>query len=139
MLHDFNLEFADPSPGPAALEPRIRAQIGSERRAWLVTDDAEPFGLAQVLLHDSIWTERPIACLEELYVKPGRRGSGAGRDLLEAVLALARERGAAWAWVATGEDDLAARGLYESCGFANEIEGPEKARALYYELELDRP
>ena len=36
----------------------------------------------------------------------------------------------------TGEDDLAARALYESFGFANQIEGPGNARSLFYEREL---
>jgi hypothetical protein len=38
--------------------------------------------------------------------------------------------------VVTGEDDTAARGLYESFGFRNEIEGEHNSRSLFYELEL---
>ena len=55
---------------------------------------------------------------------------------MEAVLALARERGAAGMEVITGEDDRAARALYESCGFENEIEGEENSRSLFYELNF---
>jgi hypothetical protein len=55
---------------------------------------------------------------------------------MEAFLALARSRGAAGAEVVTGEGDRAARRLYESVGFNNRVEGPEKERALFYELDL---
>ncbi|MEA2391980.1 MAG: hypothetical protein QOK31_2089 [Solirubrobacteraceae bacterium] len=55
---------------------------------------------------------------------------------MNAVLGLARERGAAGMEVVTGEDDTAARALYESSGFSNEIEGEQNARALFYELNF---
>ncbi len=38
--------------------------------------------------------------------------------------------------VVTGEDHPAARRLYESYGFTNEIEGSTNTRALFYELEF---
>lgn len=65
-----------------------------------------------------------------------RRGQGIGRAIMTAVLELARERGAAGMEVVTGEDDAAARALYESFGFANRIEGEANARALFYELDF---
>jgi ribosomal protein S18 acetylase RimI-like enzyme len=49
---------------------------------------------------------------------------------MDAVLALAREGGAGMVEVITGEDDTAARGLYESSGFRNRIEGEQNTRAL---------
>jgi len=52
------------------------------------------------------------------------------------VLALAQERRAAGMEVVTGEDDLAARALYESVGFRNEIEGERNSRSLFYELDF---
>ena len=69
-------------------------------------------------------------------MRPASRGNGLGRELMSAVLDLARERGASFAEVITGEDDTAARGLYESTGFRNRVEGEGGARALYYELEF---
>ena len=55
---------------------------------------------------------------------------------MEAVLTLARERGTAGIEVVTGEDDAAARALYESVGFENAIEGEHNSRSLFYELEF---
>ena len=134
MLHDFNLEFGDPSPGPEVIEPRVRTFIEDGPKVYLLAGDG-PDGFAQIDFHLSVWADGPVAFLDELYVRPELRGRGRGRALMEAFLALARERGAAGAEVVTGENDVEARALYESFGFRNEIEGPEKERALFYELE----
>jgi GNAT superfamily N-acetyltransferase len=135
MLHDFNTEFADPSPGPEVLARRVLAFIESGAMVYLLGGGG-PDGFAEVSFRPSVWADEPVGYLEELYVVPRRRGEGIGRALMSAVIDLARERGAAGLEVVTGETDTAARALYESVGFANEIEGPEKARALFYELEL---
>jgi GNAT superfamily N-acetyltransferase len=135
MLHDFNEEFGETTPGPAVLEPRVRRFIEEGPKAYLLAGDG-PDGFAQVDFHDSIWADEPVGYLDELYVVPDRRGKGLGTELMEAVLALAHERGAAGMEVVTGEDDTVARHLYERFGFANEIEGAENARSLFYELAL---
>ena len=134
MLDDFNTEFGEPSPGPDVLSRRVRAFIEDGRKIYLL--DEERLGFAQVSFNPSVWSDEPVGLLEELYVVPDRRGAGIGRSLMAAVLALARERGAAGMEVITGEDDTAARALYESCGFVNEIEGEENSRSLFYELDF---
>lgn len=138
MLHDFNTEFGDPTPGPEVLERRVAAYVDDGRKVFLLggLEGDEPLGFAQVSFNPSIWSDEPVGLLEELYVVPDRRGEGVGRELMEAVLALARERGAAGMEVVTGESDTAARGLYESVGFRNGIEGDDDSRSLFYELEL---
>ncbi len=135
MLHDFNTEFEDPSPGVEVLGERVAAFIDGDVKTYLL-GGVGPDGFAQVDFVPSVWSEGPIAHLDELYVVPARRGHGVGRALMEAFLGLARERGAAGAEVVTGEDDTEARGLYESVGFRNDVEGADDARALFYELEL---
>jgi GNAT superfamily N-acetyltransferase len=117
------------------LEPRVRTFIEHGPKSFLLAGEG-PDGFAQVDFHLSVWADAPVAFLDELYVVPAHRGRGLGRALMEAVLALARERSAAGVEVVTGEEDAAARALYESFGFANEIEGPERARSLFYELDL---
>jgi ribosomal protein S18 acetylase RimI-like enzyme len=67
---------------------------------------------------------------------PHRRGHGLGRALLDAAMEHARKRGAAHIDLGTSEDDVAARGLYESAGFTNREGGPEGPRMLYYERDL---
>ena len=134
MLDDFNREFGDPTPGTAVLARRVQAFIEDGRKVYLLGEGDQ--GFAQVSFNPSVWSDEPVGLLEELYVVPERRGEGIGRDIMEAVLALARERGAAGMEVITGEDDRAARALYESCGFENEIEGEENSRSLFYELNF---
>jgi len=135
MLHDFNLEFSDPSPGTDVLTRRVLAFIEGGTMSYLLGGPG-PDGFAQVSFRPSVWADEPVGYLEELYVVPGQRGQGIGRAIMNAVLELAHERGAAGMEVVTGEDDAAARVLYESVGFANAIEGEENARALFYELNF---
>lgn len=135
MLDAFNTEFGDPTPGTEVLTRRVRGFIESGEMIYLLGGDG-PDGFAQVSFKPSVWSDEPVGYLEELYVRPGRRGEGIGRAIMEAVLALARERGAAGMEVVTGESDTAARALYESVGFENEIEGEERSRSLFYELDF---
>jgi ribosomal protein S18 acetylase RimI-like enzyme len=135
MLHDFNTEFSEPTPGTEVLSRRVLAFIESGAMTYLLGGSG-PDGFAQLSFRPSVWADEPVGYLEELYVVPGRRGQGVGREIMNAVLELACERGAAGMEVVTGEDDTAARSLYESLGFANEIEGEKNARALFYELNF---
>ncbi len=135
MLHEFNTEFSEPSPGVDVLTRRVAAFIESGAMTYLLGGEG-PDGFAQVSFRPSVWADEPVGYLEELYVVPGRRGEGIGRAIMNAVLGLARDRGAAGMEMVTGEDDTAARSLYESVGFVNEIEGEQNARALFYELNF---
>lgn len=81
------------------------------------------------------------ACeMKRLYVRPGARGSGTGRALVEASIARARELGYAAMRLDTLPAMDAARALYLSLGFRpidryndNPIEG-----VLFFELTLAR-
>ena len=84
----------------------------------------------------ALWTGRPEAHLQELYVVPARRGRGIGRALLEATMTAAREAGATGIDLNTGETDRAARALYESAGFTNREGSPQGPAMLFYEREL---
>jgi ribosomal protein S18 acetylase RimI-like enzyme len=95
-----------------------------------------PDGFCQLRLKRSHYTGRPDALIEELYVVPELRGHGAGRALFEATLDAARAAGVTHVELTTGEDDTAARALYESAGFTNREGGPDGPRMLYYEREL---
>jgi ribosomal protein S18 acetylase RimI-like enzyme len=132
LLHDFNTEFGDPTPGPAKLAERVRELLDSGEIAVLV-GGAGPDALAVLNFRPSLWTEALECYLAELYVIPDRRGHGLGRALLDAAVALARDTGADYMCLATSEDDRAARGLYESAGFDHRHDG---AVMYFYEREL---
>jgi ribosomal protein S18 acetylase RimI-like enzyme len=150
MLHEFNLEFGEPSPGVEFLTRRVGELIESDAKVFLLAegpqaqgDDqaagsggAAAPGFAQVDFRPTVWADGPAATLEELYVRPELRRSGYGEDLMRAVIRTARETGSPWIEVVTGESDTSARGIYSKFGFRNEIEGEDNGSALYYELEL---
>ena len=135
LLHDFNTEFSDPTPGLPTLTERVGEMLAKGELTVLLAGEG-PDGLAQLRFLPSIWTGAPSCYLEELYVAPARRGQGIGRALLEAALDAAREMGATHIDLNTGETDTAARSLYESAGFTNREGSEDGPRMLYYEREL---
>jgi ribosomal protein S18 acetylase RimI-like enzyme len=135
LLHDFNAEFAEPSPGVAALAGRSR-QLLEEGEMTVLLAGEGPDGLSLVRFRPSIWTGSLECHLQELYVVPSLRGRGIGRALLEGTIALAREAGATGIDLNTGETDTAARALYEGMGFTNHEGSPEGPAMLFYEREI---
>ena len=132
LLHDFNSEFGDLTPGPAKLAARMRELLGDGHIAVLVGGDG-PDGVAVMSFRPSLWTDALECYLAELYVAPAVRGRGLGRALLNGALELARKTGADYICLATSEDDVAARSLYESAGFTNRDDG---SLMFFYEREL---
>jgi ribosomal protein S18 acetylase RimI-like enzyme len=135
LLHDFNTEFGEPTPGPEALAERIRELLSASQILVLLAGDP-PEGLALLRFRPSLWSETLDCYLEELYVVPQRRGQGIGRALLEAAMEAARQEGAAHIDLGTSEDDTAARALYERLGFTNREGKPDGPVMFVYEREL---
>lgn len=138
LLHDFNTEYDDPSPGASALAARLVSLVrdsgaGGAGTEVLLVGDAE--GVAVLRFRPSLWSLADECHLAELYVVPGRRGSGLGRVLLRACVDRAIARGCDLVDLATSEDDVAARHLYESEGFRR-TEGDDGPLTFHYEHEL---
>ena len=136
LLHDFNTEYEDETPGPQAIAERVRELSAAGELHVLLAGGAEPDGLAVLRFRPSLWSKGLECYLAELYVVPDRRGRGIGRGLMEAVIAFAREQGADYMELNTGDDDVAARGLYESLGFSNREGKPDGSVQYYYERDL---
>jgi ribosomal protein S18 acetylase RimI-like enzyme len=134
LLHDFNTEFSEPSPGVEFLSARLRELIDTSAVIALLAGDAD--GIAVLRLRPSLWADSLDAYLEELYVVPDARGRGLGRELLDEAMAAAREAGAGHIDLGTSEHDTAARALYESSGFTNREGAPDGPVMLYYERDL---
>ena len=75
LLHDFNTEFGDPTPGVAALTERAGEMIAAEEMIVMLAGEG-PEGLAQLRLRPSVWSGALDAYLEEVYVAPAHRGEG---------------------------------------------------------------
>jgi ribosomal protein S18 acetylase RimI-like enzyme len=135
LLHDFNTEFGDFTPGVEALTGRLAPLIDAGEAVVLLGGDG-PHGIAVLRFRPSLWTESLDAYLEELYVAPDRRGQGLGRALLEAALEVSKSRGAGFIYLGTSVDDVAARSLYEKLGFTDREGDPDGPMMLFYEREL---
>jgi ribosomal protein S18 acetylase RimI-like enzyme len=137
LLHDFNLEYSEPTPEPATLTATVRHLLeDSEIVVLLAGTSRPPDGLSLFRFRPALWADGPETYLQELYVVPHLRGRGIGRCLLEATIDFARAAGAAGIDLNTGETDAAARNLYESMGFTNKEGGPNGPSMLFYEREL---
>jgi ribosomal protein S18 acetylase RimI-like enzyme len=136
LLHDFNNEYGEPTPGVEALTGHCRQLLEDGEMTVLLAGNG-PDGISLLRFRTSVWTGGPEAHLQELYVAPPLRGRGIGRALLGATMDAAREAGASGVDLNTGATDTAARALYESCGFSNREGAPDGPAMLFYERELE--
>jgi ribosomal protein S18 acetylase RimI-like enzyme len=135
LLHDFQKEYEEPTPGVPVLAQRYEKLLRSGEMIVLLVGDG-PDGFAQLRFRPTVYSDGLDAYLEELYVVPTRRGQGLGRALLEAAMETARDEGATRMDLGTSEADVAALALYESAGFTNREGRPDGPVMLYYEREL---
>jgi GNAT superfamily N-acetyltransferase len=135
LLHDFNTEYDDPTPGARPMADRMRELIAAGE-ATVLLGGRGPDGLAVLRFRPSLWEEALECYLAELYVVPDRRGQGLGRALMEAAMELARSEGATHMELGTGEHDVAARALYERLGFSNREGRPDGPINYFYERDL---
>ena len=70
-------------------------------------------GLVHAIFHFHGWKAGPIVYLQDLYVAPEARGTGAGRVLIEAVYAMADAAGAPDVYWLTQDFNAEARQLYD--------------------------
>jgi ribosomal protein S18 acetylase RimI-like enzyme len=138
LLHDFNVEYDEPSPPPDELAARLAELIAADHVTVLLArahDTGAAIGVAVMRLQPSVWSRALEAYLAELYVVPSQRGQGYGRDLITEAMGIARGRGADYAFLVTSEDDRRAQRLYEATGFRR-TEGDGGPLMLAYERDL---
>ncbi|MEO0730530.1 MAG: GNAT family N-acetyltransferase [Pseudomonadota bacterium] len=75
--------------------------------------DGRLVGIAHILFHRSTWSPSGYVYLEDLFVDPAHRGSGAGHKLIDAVYARADALGATRTYWATQNFNERARRLYD--------------------------
>lgn len=75
--------------------------------------DGKPVGLVHYLYHRHGWKPEPVCYLQDLYVSPETRGTGAGRALIEAVYKAADKDGAPSVYWLTQDFNISARKLYD--------------------------
>ena len=138
LLHDFNVEYDEPTPPPDEMAARLVELIGGDHITVLLAREQESLaavGVAVMRVQPSLWSRAQEAYLAELYVVPTRRGQGHGRELMTGAIRVAREQGADYVFLVTSEEDLLAQRLYEAAGFRR-TEGEGGPLMLAYEREL---
>jgi len=84
-------------------------------------DGGAVIGFSLSVLHASTWQLKPSAYLEDLFVDQSHRGSGAGRALLDDLVALAKARDWGRLYWHTKADNVTARRLYDRYGAADDF------------------
>jgi len=108
--------FEPPDPD-ASGEAHLSALLADKHtHVFVALVGAEPVGTARAHELPRLDGPRPKLLLYTLDVAPSHRRQGIGRALIEAVLALARERRCRNVWVVTNQSNTAAMRLYASTG-----------------------
>ncbi|MFC9294420.1 GNAT family N-acetyltransferase [Streptomyces sp. NPDC057011] len=117
-LDFYEVDVEDPQGPCAFLAERIRKDESLVLLAEV--PGAGTVGFAQVYRAFSSLTLSTAWILNDLYVAPSGRRTGAGRALLREVLRRAREAGVSGVQLETAYDNRVAQGLYEAEGFVRE-------------------
>jgi GNAT superfamily N-acetyltransferase len=134
LLHDFNVEFDEPSPGPDVLAARLDRLLASDSTLALLAGEPA-IGLSLLTLRSNVWYDVPVALLDELYVVPAMRGHGTGTVLLDASCSLVRSLGVELLEINVDGEDRDTRRFYEAHGFSC-MHGHPPEPELYYSREL---
>lgn len=116
VLWDGYIAFYESEVDPATTEATFERMIAGDSgiHGALARDaDGRAIGLVHWLTHPATWTTTDYCYLEDLFVAPDARGSGAGRALIEHVRAWAAGHGSAKVYWLTAETNATARALYD--------------------------
>ncbi|MEV8530674.1 GNAT family N-acetyltransferase [Streptomyces sp. NPDC051211] len=117
-LDFYGVQVEDPEQPRAFLADRMRA--GESLVLLAEVAGKGTVGFTQVYRTFSSLSMKPLWILNDLYVAPAGRRTGAGRALLLETVRRAREAGAAGVQLETAYDNRIAQALYESEGFVRE-------------------
>lgn len=92
---------------------RMLSGAQHEFHGLVAEQDGQVIGLTHYLFHRHCWRIENVVYLQDLYVDPSARGTGAGRALIEAVYAAADAAGCPTVYWLTQDFNATARRLYE--------------------------
>lgn len=110
------LDFYKTELGPEIYDSTFERLLGDDPQDFsclLAEVDGVPVGLTHYLFHRHGWKIENVCYLQDLFVSPDVRGTGAGRLLIEGVYAAADAAGSPTVYWLTQEDNAAGRRLYD--------------------------
>ncbi|MDA8746808.1 GNAT family N-acetyltransferase [Litoreibacter sp.] len=113
------LEFYESSVPAKVYETYFERLLGDDPQDFhglIAIHDGQPLGLAHFIYHRHGWSIENVCYLQDLYVDPDLRGTGAGRALIEAVYTAADAAGAPSVYWLTQDFNATARQLYDRIG-----------------------
>ncbi|MEM6972503.1 MAG: GNAT family N-acetyltransferase [Pseudomonadota bacterium] len=116
VLWEAYLAFYGTSVIDAVYETYFARLLGDDPRdfsAFVAEKDGALIGLTHYLVHRHGWRVEDVIYLQDLYVVPDARGTGAGRALIEAVYAAGDAAGCPTVYWLTQEGNATARQLYD--------------------------
>jgi GNAT superfamily N-acetyltransferase len=121
----FYRQPSDPELGERFLRERLSR---GDSVIFLAEDETGALGFTQLYPIFSSISAAPAWVLNDLFVSPAARRSGAGRALLERARQHGLETGARWLSLSTDRENREAQALYEKLGWVRDTE--------YYHYEL---
>lgn len=85
----------------------------TDYQGFIAEAEGTPIGLVHYITHRHGWRVEDVIYLQDLYVSPAARGTGAGRALIEAVYAAADAQGTPSVYWLTQDFNSEARKLYD--------------------------
>lgn len=111
--HDFYEATVADDVYPLAWSRLLSREAGTHDGFAAFDAEGAMIGIAHTLFHQSTWVKTGHVYMQDLFVKPASRGTGAGRALIEAVYAHADSLGAERTYWLTHESNTTARQLYD--------------------------
>lgn len=109
------LTFYKASVAPEATATTFaRLTSGTEPMGGFIAErDGQAVGIVNWVLHRTTWSPKDICYLQDLFTVEEARGTGVGRQLIEAVRQMAQEKGAFRVYWQTHESNLQGQALYD--------------------------
>ena len=95
---------------------RLLGDDGQDFHGLVAEFNGQVVGLVHYVFHRHCWRVENVCYLQDLYADPSVRGTGVGRQLIEAVYAAADATGAPAVYWMTQDDNHTGRQLYDRVG-----------------------
>jgi ribosomal protein S18 acetylase RimI-like enzyme len=131
-------EMGNGAPLPAEVLERLIAGLQAHPTTiiFLAYADDQAVGIATCFVGFSTFAAKELINIHDFAVLAAYRGQGVGKALMRAVENHARQRGCVKLTLEVQQNNLRARRIYESAGFAQAVYGESSGGSLFYTKPL---